>query len=189
MTLVEALPLAEGLVEHVRCVTVRCEVAGSIRRHKETVKDVELVAIVEDYEGLYRRLADCGRFIKPGVPDVVDWPAKPGAKYVRMLLNEGIKLDIFVATPDNWGGIFTMRTGSGAGPDGNPYTGFVPMMFARWKRVSKGGRMVGGQPTLPDGTSLAVPEEDDFFRLCEAQWVPPQDRVSKDAIHALKKDR
>ncbi len=189
MTLVEALPLAEGLVEHVRCVTVRCDVAGSIRRRKETVKDVELVAIVEDYEGLFRRLAECGRFIKPGVPGVIDWPPKVGAKYLRMLLNEDIKLDLFVATPDNWGGIYTMRTGSGVGPDGNPWSGFVPMMFSRWKRISKGGKMTGGQPTLPDGTMLSVPEEEDFFKLCEAEWVPPQDRISNEAIHSTRKKK
>ena len=186
MELSQALPLAESLVDRVRCVTGRCEVAGSVRRRKPTVKDIELVVLVDDYAGFYRRLGPAGRFIKPGVPNVVDWPTKPGAKYVRMLLNEGIKLDVFVASPANWGGIFMMRTGSGVGPDGSPFTGFVPMMFSRWKKVSKGGKMSGGQPTLPDGTMLEVPEEEDVFRLFEARWVPPEERTSADAIHSTR---
>lgn len=186
LPLTEALPLAESLVERVRCITLRCEIAGSVRRRKENVKDIELVAIVDDYEGLYKRLAEAGRFIKPGVPDIIDWPAKPGAKYVRMLLNEELKLDLFIANKDNWGGIYTMRTGSGVGPDGNPYNGFVPRLFSRWKRVSKGGKMTGGQPTLPDGTMLSVPEEEDFFALCKAKWIPAEERIDGNAVHSTR---
>jgi len=186
MDLTEALSLGESLLERIRCVTDRCEIAGSVRRRKPIVKDVELVALVSDYEGLYRRLAPAGRFIKPGVPGVVDWPPKHGAKYVRMLLSEGIKLDLFIATPDNWGGIYTMRTGSGVGPDGAAYNGFVPRLFSRWKRVSKGGRMSGGQPTLPDGTMLSVPEEQDYFDLCRVRWVPPEERVDGNAVKSNK---
>lgn len=182
----EALPLAQSLVKRIKPVTRRVEVAGSIRRRKETVKDVELVIICDDYEGLFKRLGPAGRFIKPGVPNVVDWSPKPNAKYLRMLLNEGIKLDIFVAHRDNWGGIYTMRTGSGVDAHGNVFNGFVPRMFARWKRISGGGRMMGGQPCRPDGTILAVPEEEDFFDLCQARWVPPENRIDGNAIHALK---
>jgi DNA polymerase (family 10) len=186
MTLIEAIPLAEDIRERIKNVTYRVEVAGSVRRRKETVKDIELVAVVIDYEELFRKLSQVGQFIKPGVPDVLPWPPKVGAKYLRMLLNEGIKLDFFIANRDNWGGIFTMRTGSGAGPDGNPMSGFVPRMFARWKQVSKGGRMVNGQPSLPDGTMLPVPEEEDFFALCKVEWIPPQERISADAIRPIK---
>jgi DNA polymerase/3'-5' exonuclease PolX len=186
MQLNEALAIGESLLGRVRCVTDRVEVAGSVRRRKDNVKDIELVAIVSDYDGLYRRLAPAGRFIKPGVPDVVDWPPKHGAKYVRMLLKEGIKLDLFIATKANWGGIYMMRTGSGVGPDGLPFSGFVPMMFSRWKKVSKGGKMSGGQPTLPDGTMIEVPEEEDVFALFKARWVPAEERTSADAIHSLK---
>ena len=181
--LVHALTLANNLVNLVRDVVVRVEIAGSVRRQKQFVKDVELVAIVDDYQQLFARLSDAGRFIKPGVPNVIDWPPKPGAKYVRMLLDEEIKLDLFIANHLNWGGIYMMRTGSGVGPNGSPFSGFVPAMFARWKRISKGGRMCGGQPTLPDGTMLPVREEEDMFKLCNAKWIPPHERVSATCIH------
>lgn len=184
MQLDEAQAIARALVQRVRRVVDRIEVAGSVRRLKPTVKDIELVALVSDYDRLYAKLAPTGRFIKPGVPGVIDWAPKPDARYVRMLLNEGIKLDLFIASPQNWGGIFAMRTGSGVGPDGTAFSGFIPMMFSRWKRVSKGGRMSGGQPTLPDGTMLPVPEEQSFFDLCKARWVPPEERSDASAIHS-----
>jgi len=187
MRLDEARSIADRLVDVVRPAVCRVEVAGSVRRKKDVVKDIELVAIVDDYDELYRLLATHGRFIKPGVPDVVDWPPKQGAKYVRMLLNEDIKLDLFIANGGNWGGILVLRTGSGVGPDGNVYTGFGPAMLSRWKRVSKGGKMSGGQPMLPDGTLIPVPEEEDFFRLCEVQWVPPEERIGNKAVRPLKR--
>ncbi len=187
MRLEEARVIADRLADAVRPAVRRVEVAGSVRRKKPVVKDIELVAVVSDYDELYRRLAPHGRFIKPGVPDVVDWPPKKGAKYVRMFLNEDVKLDLFIANRDNWGGIMVLRTGSGVGPDGNVYTGFGPAMLARWKRVSKGGKMSGGQPMLPDGTLIPVPEEEDFFRLCEAQWVPPEERIDSKAVKSTRK--
>jgi DNA polymerase/3'-5' exonuclease PolX len=39
---------------------------------------------------------------------------------------------------------------------------------------------------MPDGLVLSVPEEEDFFELCNMQWVPPQDRASASAIKAIK---
>ena len=182
MDLTQALSLGESLLERIRSVTDRCEIAGSIRRKKPIVKDVELVVLTSDYEGMYRALTPAGRFIKPGVPDIIDWPPKPNAKYVRMLLNEGIKLDLFIASRDNWGGIYTMRTGSGVGPTGHAFNGFVPTLFSKWKKVSKGGRMVGGQPMLPDNTILQVKEESDFFDLCRVRWIPPEERIDGAAV-------
>jgi DNA polymerase/3'-5' exonuclease PolX len=176
MDLAEATRASLAVAEAARPSCSRLEVAGSIRRQKTNPKDIELVAIVQDYDRLFRDLACAGQFIKPSVPDIVPWDPKPGAKYLRMLLSEGVKLDLFVGTPDNWGALLAMRTGSAAGPEGQ--YGFVPAMFAAWKRRSGGGRMLGCLPTMPDGTSVAVPEEADFFRVCGVRWVEPCDRHS-----------
>ena len=187
MLLNEAVRVGQATLEQIKCAVARACIAGSVRRQKANVKDIEIVAIVNDYDVLFRRLAPLGRFIKPGVSEVIDWPPKRGAKYIRMLLNEGVKLDLFIATTNNWGGILTQRTGSGIGSDGTAYTSFAVGMFSRWKRVSQGGMMRGGQPMLPDGTLLEVPEEEDFFRLCEVEWVAPEDRTDRKAIKHVRK--
>jgi DNA polymerase/3'-5' exonuclease PolX len=163
----------------------RAQVAGSVRRQKENVKDIEIVAIVNSWDDLFDSLTPFGQFIKPGVPDIIPWPPKHNSKYVRMLLNDGLKLDFFVANPENWGGLFMMRTGSGVGPDGNPFNGFTPRMFMRWKQVSNGGKMVGCMPTLPDGRSVIVHEEEEFFQLLGVKWTPPQDRISGSSIKKI----
>lgn len=187
MDLLTAQEIGKRLTESVREACARVEVAGSVRREKSTVKDIEIVAIVSDYEAFYAALSRHGRFIKPGVPDIIEWAPKPGARYVRMLLNEDVKLDVFIGNEDNWGALLCMRTGSGVGPNGNPFSGFIPAMFRRWKKVSGGGRMTDCQPTMPDGLQLAVPEERDFFDILGVEWVEPRDRLSNKNVRPLTK--
>ena len=184
MELAIAKQKADAIVEAIGPACHRAHVAGSIRRQKPEVKDIEVVAIVKDYDDLYARLAPFGRFIKPGVPDIIDWPPKAKARYVRMLIDESIKLDLFVANPDNFGALYAMRTGSGIGPNGT--LGFIPGLFSAWKKKSGGGRMVNCMPTTPDKVSLSVPEEEDFFRLCGVEWVPPELRRSARDVKRIK---
>lgn len=178
----EALPLATKIVDHIRSAMERVEIAGSVRRKKENVGDIEIVGTPADRVKLISLLRDIGSHIKPGVPGVVPWEPKVESKYLRVRLNEEINLDLFLSHPDNFGGLFLMRTGSGSGPDGNSFNGFTPGIFSRWKKLSKGGMMVGCQPTTPDGVSIPLPEEKDFFDLLGMNFVPPEERVSKNVI-------
>jgi DNA polymerase/3'-5' exonuclease PolX len=102
---------AEAIAERVRAELAphfeRIEIAGSIRRRKADVGDIEIVAIPKPYEvGLFA----CG------IAPIVDkWPKVRGelpCKYTRRMLPEGIALDLFFATRENWGLIFAIRTGS-----------------------------------------------------------------------------
>lgn len=180
------LPLAESIAnkvrDHVMTSMNRVEVAGSIRRRKEVVGDIEICGIPDDREKLIKLLGNIGQHIKPGVPGAVPWVPKVEAKYLRVRLEEGINLDVFLGTPQNWGGLFMMRTGSGASPDGNAFHGFIPAVFQRWKKLSGGGRMTNAMPTMPTGEQLWVPEEQDFFDLLEMNFVPPEQRITKGAI-------
>jgi len=92
---------------------LRIEIAGSIRRQKANPKDIELVAIPQ------KRPSDlfgdeyqaCPEFVKV----VNSWrkiKGEPNGKYTQRALPEGINLDLFVASPENWGLIFAIRTGS-----------------------------------------------------------------------------
>lgn len=177
-----AQSIANKVQQHILPAMSRVEVAGSIRRQKEIVGDIEICGVPEDREKLLNLLSDLGQHIKPGVPGAVPWQPKLEAKYLRVRLAEGMNLDVFLATPENWGGIFMMRTGSGAGPDGNSFNGFVPAMFQRWKKLSGGGRMTDCMPTMPTGEQLWIPEEQDFFDLLEMDFVPPEKRTSRKAV-------
>lgn len=183
----EAETIANKVRDHISPAMARVEVAGSIRRRKEVVGDVEICGIPEDRERLITLLADLGQHIKPGVPGAVPWTPKVEAKYLRVRLAEGMNLDVFLGTPQNWGGLFMMRTGSGASPDGNTFHGFIPGIFGRWKKMSGGGRMTDCMPTMPTGEQLWIPEEQDFFDLLEMDFVPPHERIAKGAIKKYAK--
>jgi DNA polymerase/3'-5' exonuclease PolX len=180
--LVEAESIAHKVLDHIKPALDRGEIAGSIRRQKPIVGDIEIVGISTDRDRLLKLLEDVGMHIKPGVPGAVPWTPKSTAKYLRVRLAEGMNLDLFMATPQNWGGLFLMRTGSGADLQGNPFNGFTPGIFGRWKKLSGGGRMTECMPTMPTGEQLWVPEEKDYFDLLEMNFVPPVERTSKNVI-------
>ena len=178
----QAAGIAQDIITHVRPSMSRIEVAGSIRRRKPVVGDIELVALPSDRERMVELLGDMGQFIKPGVPGAIPWDPNPDAKYLRMRLPSGANLDVFIASELNWGGLYLMRTGGAVGPDGKAFSGFVPGMFARWKKVSGGGRMTGAQPTTTEGIQLPLLEEQDFFDLLKMDFVPPEERGDRKAI-------
>ena len=178
----EATIIANKVMQHCAPAMSRVEIAGSIRREKQVVGDIELVSLVEDQEKLLKLIGDVGQTIKTGVPGVVPWTPKPNAKYIRVRLDEGINLDIFVGRPENWGSLFLMRTGSSSGAGGIAFSGFTPGCFSRWKKLSGGGRMTDVMPTMPDGTQLYVAEEQDFFDLLGMNFVPPVERTCRSVI-------
>ena len=81
-----------------------------------------------------------------------------------------------------------MRTGSAVGTNGNSFSGFIPGMFSRFKKLSGGGRMTDCMPTMPSGEQLLVPEEKDFFDLLEMDFIPPEERIDRTVIKKYVKN-
>jgi DNA polymerase/3'-5' exonuclease PolX len=109
-SLTEARAIAERVVELLAPHCERLAIAGSIRREKALVGDIEIVAIPQPYE--------IDMFASGLAPIVNGWRKLKGdlqynkCKYTQRLLPEGIKLDLFFATNRNWGWIMALRTGS-----------------------------------------------------------------------------
>ncbi len=177
-------PLAEaGRIagEIVADLTPWCEriaIAGSVRRGRETVGDIELVAIPR-YEpaGLFGDLranalwahlhaGDAYRFVKGDNPD--------GRYYqLAMPAHPDLQIDLFLAQRDNWGLTLLVRTGSAE---------FSTAMLAHWKRRQGIGRdgagSVDGRLASRDGRAVPTPEEDTVFALLGLPFVPPERRTA-----------
>lgn len=159
----EALRIATDIVEQLRPHCTRIEIAGSIRRKKPEVKDIEIVAVPRPYS--------TGP-LEDGLASVVNqWPKVKGemeygkVKYTQRILPEGIKLDLFFAEETNWGSIFSIRTGS---------ANYSHKVLARgW--VRNGFKSEGGY-LFKDGKRYEVPEEEDLFRLAGVAYVSPEER-------------
>jgi len=152
--------IAQDIVESLRTHCERIEIAGSIRRKKETVKDIEIVAIPKPYEtGLFEN----------GIASVVNrWEKVRGelpCKYTKRILPEGIKLDLFFAEPGNWGLIFAIRTGSAE---------FSHKVLATtW--VRRGFKSENGFLQM-GGVRYEILEENDLFALLDIPFIEPENR-------------
>lgn len=164
MILHDAKKIADGIVEMLRPHCHRIEIAGSIRRMKPDVKDIEIVAIPKPY--------DLGLFGYGLAPIVDQWEKVKGdlvyqkTRYTQRILPQGIKLDLFFADHENWGLIYAMRTGSAE------YSHNV--LAKGWVRA--GFTSMNGYLTTPKGSRIIVQEERGLFDLIGIPWTEPHQR-------------
>ena len=160
----QAKPIADAVLELLKPHCIRCEIAGSIRREKNEVGDIEIVAIPKPYQtGLFQ----------DGIAEVVNqWEKVKGeleygkTKYTQRILPEGIKLDLFFAEEDNWGLIFAIRTGSA------DYSHKV--LATEW--VKRGYHSVGGYLFQGHKKYVTLEEQDLFSRL-GIPYLEPKFRI------------
>lgn len=180
----EATALAWELVSLLSPVCERIEIAGSLRRGRETIGDIELVCIPR-YGAASRDLFN--EVIEPGV-NLLDLECdhqftlgtlgKRYDKNGRPRWGSGLKwatfrdvaVDLFpVIAPAQWGVDFLLRTGSAA----------FSQRFVT--PVEKGGLMPKGMYCAQgalwrDGVRLETPEEEDCFRAIGLRYVEPSAR-------------
>jgi DNA polymerase/3'-5' exonuclease PolX len=188
MELKTALCLAQEWVGLLRPSCERIEIAGSIRRRKPQVHDIELVAIPKYEQGeaidLFGTTAQVNKLdeILNSLHEQMKFTYKfspsdrsaNGEKYKKLFTPEGIQIDLFIVTPPaQWGVLFTIRTGSDD--------------FSHWLVTKRkyGGAMPSDCESKNgaiwrNGKIVPTPEEKDLFDLCGV-WYEPSER-GKDFI-------
>ena len=166
MNLQKAKTIANGICSELAPHCDRIAIGGSIRRQKAEVGDIEVVCIpVMVKVGLFGDIPE----VSPEFCQLVNrWTAvkgSPKGKYTQRILPEGIKLDLFMATPDNWGLIFAIRTGSKRFSHLN--------LASRW--VELGYKSVNGM-LVRNGKRIPVKEEQDLFDVLKIGWREPKER-------------
>jgi len=159
---------AEEAAAHLSPWCSRIEIAGSIRRCKLDVKDIEIVCIPKtlvEPDGLFdTKIVRHPCFIRA----VNDWrkvKGDPDGKYTQRVLPCGLNLDLFTATEDNWGLILGIRTGS---------ADFSHRKLAcGW--VANGYKSIGGM-LHRDGEPVPVRTERELFEICGVPYVRPVER-------------
>jgi DNA polymerase/3'-5' exonuclease PolX len=162
MKLEQAKNIADQIVLLLKPHCDRIEIAGSIRRKKTEVKDIEIVAIPKSYQvGLF----------ESGIATIINkWDKVKGelpCKYTQRILPEGIKLDLFFATPENWGLIYAIRTGSA------DYSHKV--LATAW--VKAGYKSIEGNLFhVSNNKQYDVREEIDLFKRIGVKYIEPEFR-------------
>lgn len=183
--------IAQALVVRLEPGCERIEIAGSLRREKPHVRDIEIVAVPRfaeragddlwateaTHDLLEERIAE---LISYGVvtprpvenhraDGTIDTQHKLGPAF-KALQSEGLPVDLFIVRPPaTWGCIFALRTGPG---DWNT------KLVMDCKAI--GRRVAGGQVerwASDHWAAVPTPEERDFFAALGQPWVEPRDRT------------
>ncbi|MCX7612734.1 MAG: DNA polymerase/3'-5' exonuclease PolX [Caldimicrobium sp.] len=103
----EVLPLAEEVIYLIkkRASLIDIAVAGSIRRRKETVKDIDILITTERPEVAMKAVTEL-----PLVEEVIAF----GETKTSVRLRGGIQMDVRVVEPEAWGAALAYFTGSKA---------------------------------------------------------------------------
>lgn len=169
MELKYAQDIANDVRNKLKPFCDRIEIAGSIRRERATVNDIEIVCIpkmITVQDGFF----DVKLEKEPGFIKVVDsWQRIKGdardGKYMQRMIDDKIKIDIFTATRYNWGLILAIRTGSA---DFSKY-----VLATGWNK--KGFTSLNGI-LRNDLGRVQVAEEEDLFKLIGIDWIHPRER-------------
>ena len=176
MNLLSAYKIASRTLEQLAPFCDRAEIAGSIRRGKPEVKDIEIVAIptldttaLDLFGNPLPNTYPLYGFLET-IFSQRNRKIKGGLRYCQYALGEGINLDLFlVLPPSEWGVQFMLRTG--------------PAEFSHWLVTLKrhGGalpsylRCING--ALYRGLhKISTPTEMDVFNVCGLDWIEPADR-------------
>jgi len=153
MELEFAKKLAAELIAELTPVTTRIEVAGSIRRQRPTVRDIDLVLIPSNQGLLDTKLRELG--------------CQFGGPKIRRLVYKGALVDIYIATPETWATFFLIRTGS---TRHNVY--LCKRARARgWQLKADGQGLLDAR-----GNRIAGDTEESIFQALELHYVPPEER-------------
>jgi len=171
-------------------------VAGSVRRKKAKVKDIEIVLITKVEEVPKAQLDLWGQHPTEPVPlvgrginmmvedNILRWDdqvVRCGVKYKRLIhCVSGMVIEFFSAGPDNWGLIYALRTGPG-----NFNQRLVSTKFLGGA-MPHGMKMEGGF-LWHLNSLLTTPTEREYFELLQVPHWPPEERTDQRLIDWLKR--
>ena len=169
--LAKALPIAKKIEKRISALkeTKRFEIAGSIRRKRDTVRDIDLLAISNKPEVLMNSFTS--------MPDIQKVLAK-GSTKSEVLLKRGIQADLRVIKPESFGAAFLYFTG--------------PKEFNIWMRkiairksykLSEYGLFNRKTDKLIEGRN-----EKKIFKLLGIKYLTPEEREKRNTWkNALQK--
>ncbi len=167
MLIHDADELMAGLLERLREVrgVRRIEVAGSLRRRRSTIGDLDLLAAVDDPAAVIAAL--------DGLREV-DKVVAAGTDKTSILLADGPRVDLMVCTPAAWGTHLVHFTGS---KDHN--IALRGMALDRgWSLSEKGWKVIDTGELLLDA------EEADAYERLGLPWIAPELREGDGEIEA-----
>ena len=166
----DGLPAVQAVVAALRehPAAIRVSDAGSVRRRKETFRDLDLIATATDP-------AELTAFFV-GLPWVVEVVAHGDTK-ATVISNGGLRFDLRVVPPESFGNLLQHFTGS---KEHN--------VAMREDAVRRGLSISEyGVTTVETGEVLHCEQEDDVYRFLGYQPIPPELRENSGELEAARR--
>ncbi|WBP85631.1 helix-hairpin-helix domain-containing protein [Kitasatospora cathayae] len=200
-----ATELAEQLVAALSAVPgcTRCAYAGSLRRMRETVGDIDVLATADDSAPLMAALTEL-----PYVAEVIG----SGPTKTSVRTTQGIQVDLRVVPEEDWGAALVYFTGSKAhniklrtmavraGLKLSEYGLFevdgTAKKAAKGTKAAKeaksaagttgttGAKKDGGADARTEGVKVVSETEDEVYAALGLPWIPPTLREDRGEIEA-----
>ena len=168
----KALPVAEELVAALRedPSSDQVEVAGSLRRLGDSAKDIDIIATASDPAALIKTLTG---------HSLIESVQQSGEAGARVVTHAGMKIDLKVVAPDQFGNVLQHFTGSKAHN--------VQLREAMVKR----GLHISEYGVLDDesGETTRCATEEGVYERLGLPWIPPELREGRGELEAALKGR
>ncbi|MBS3763175.1 MAG: DNA polymerase/3'-5' exonuclease PolX [Planctomycetes bacterium] len=145
----------------------RWEVAGSFRRRKETVGDLDILVHAEDRETASDRIAE---------HDSIHEIMSRGEERLTVRLDSGLQVDFRFFEPETFGSALMYFTGSKA------------HNIAVRKRAQERDWKLNEYGLLKDEERLAGNDEESVYHRLNMAWVPPELRENRGELEAAGND-
>ncbi|MFI9271336.1 DNA polymerase/3'-5' exonuclease PolX [Kitasatospora sp. NPDC052896] len=147
---------------------VRCEPAGSLRRFRETVGDLDILAAAEDSDPLMAAFT--------ALPDAADVLVH-GTTKTSIRTTAGLQVDLRVVPPEDWGAALLYFTGSKA-----HNVRLRTMAVKAGLKLSEYGLFEVGS-----GARIASRTEQEVYAALGLPWIPPTLREDRGEIQAARR--
>lgn len=169
MKLAEAEKYAEQILSCIGSLVSRAAVAGSVRRRRPQVRDIDLVVIPKQlqvsvfnvdpdssWNSIYNRLSSRLKMKK----------IRKGPELMTLGFPDvDLPVDIYRARPETWGVLHLIRTGS------------IDHNIRMCSRAKRMGMMLSAKRgVIKDGNVVACEKEQDIFRALDMRYIPPERR-------------
>jgi len=168
----KVLPIADDMVEHLkkRAPVNKINIAGSIRRWKDTIKDIDILATAGDSRAVMNAFVHL-----PHVKDIL----MQGPTKSSVIIHEGLQVDLRVVEEESFGAALAYFTGSKA-------------HNIRLREMAvKAGLKINeyGIFREKDDKKMGGEKEEDVYRMLGLPFIPPELREDTGEIEAAIEGR
>jgi len=154
MELQGAQKIADEVVKQLSPYCKKIEVAGSVRRQKPWVNDIDICLIPSDPWNLHREIGGLG-------------PAKVSGNKIMRVMVGSVQVDIYVASEETWATLLLIRTGSAE----NNIRLATLAKKRGWHLAASGEGLFN-----ENGQRIAGDTEESIYEALDLPWQRPEER-------------